>query len=488
MTRVALWLVVGVGATAVAPGRPALDPTLRPILDSLALGLLVGAAVFGLLARRAPPRLAFDDVSVRRLMARSVLLSSKSFHEEAVYRALVLGSLAIILGVAFALAVSTALFALSHVPRQGAAAATHVLTGAAFGSVYVATGRLHAAVAAHGAYNLLVGWSTLGARDLSRSDTRRRRGARLAPNELFVVEESPRFAQPTAPLVASLHGVTKSFGAVTALDRIDLQLRPGEILALLGRNGAGKTTAVATLLGLRRPDRGVAELFGRDAREPAARGSVGAVLQEIGFPPALRVRETIDLVRAHFADPVPTDVLLDRLDLRSLADRDAVALSGGQRRRLAVALALAGSPRALFLDEPTAGMDPGGRRALLRDIVDFAAGGGAVLLTTQQLAEVEEVASRIVVLVDGRVALEGTVRELRARVGLKRITLRADSVPALPGVDSHESRDGRHVFYVEDADRFVADLVRSGATFRELEVAAASLEDAFLALTENPTA
>jgi ABC-2 type transport system ATP-binding protein len=152
-----------------------------------------------------------------------------------------------------------------------------------------------------------------------------------------------------------------------------------------------------------------------------------------------------------------------------------------------VALALAGRPDVLFLDEPTAGMDATARRGLLRDLARFAADGGSVLLTTQQLSEAEEIATRVVVLARGRVILEGSVAEVRARAGTTRVTLRAKRVPQLDGIASIDSHLDRHVVYVEDADVFVAELVRSGVPFRELEVTPVSLEDAFVTLTrEDP--
>jgi ABC-2 type transport system ATP-binding protein len=236
------------------------------------------------------------------------------------------------------------------------------------------------------------------------------------------------------------------------------------------------------MLGLRRPDAGQARLFGRDPRDACARRAIGVVLQEVGFPPALRVRETVDLVRAHFPDAVSTHDALDRLGLGRLGERYAGGLSGGQRRRLAVALAFAGGVEALFLDEPTAGMDALARRALLQDVAQFATGGGAVLLTTQQLAEAEEIATRVVVLAAGRVLVEGTVGQVRARGGLTRVSVRARSLPRLGGVTTVESHGDRHVVFVDDADAFVADLVRSGVAFRELEVAPVRLEDALVAL------
>ena len=156
------------------------------------------------------------------------------------------------------------------------------------------------------------------------------------------------------------------------------------------------------MLGLRRPDAGQARLFGRDPRDGVRRRAVGVVLQEVGFPPALRVRETVDLVRAHFPEAASSRRGARSPRRRGLGRGYAGGLSGGQRRRLAVALAFAGGVEALFLDEPTAGMDALARRALLRDVSQFATGGGAVLLTTQQLAEAEEIATRVVVLAAGR--------------------------------------------------------------------------------------
>jgi ABC-2 type transport system ATP-binding protein len=483
--RPVAWLAIAACALLAAPPLAPYDPTLSPTGEALAAGVVTGVALFVVLARRwVPPGLGL--LSRQRLAARGLVLTAKSAQEEAFWRALVLGALVAPLGRLGALVVSTAVFACAHLPRQGRAAAAHLLSGLAFGAVYLATGRLVAAITAHATYNVLVGTSLMSHETLSVSDTSPRRAVAIpSTSPSRRVEQMPEQATPQTPSVASLERVVKSFGATTALSGVDLELRRGEILALLGPNGAGKSTAVALLLGLRRPDAGRATLFGRDPRDPVARRYVGAVLQDIGFPPAIRVREVVDLVRAHFTNPETAEAVLRRLELESLADRDATGLSGGQKRRLAVALALVGRPEALFLDEPTAGMDPSARRDLLADITEFSEAGGAVLLTTQQLAEAEEIASRVVLIVEGRIAFEGTVAEMRARAGSTRVRLRAPELPGVPGVAAVDSFDGRHVLYVEDADRFVAQLVRSGVSFSELEVAPASLEDAFVALTEE---
>ena len=216
-------------------------------------------------------------------------------------------------------------------------------------------------------------------------------------------------------IAAALRAVTKRFGNTAALDSVDLEVPAGEVLALLGPNGAGKTTALSLLLGLRRPDAGSAELFGRDPRMAGARAAVGATPQESGFPPTLRVRELVDLVRAHFPAPAPAGELLERFGLAGIARRQAGGLSGGERRRLSVALAFAGRPRALFLDEPTAGLDVESRRAVWQELRSYAAAGGTVLLTTHHLEEAEALASRVVVLARGVVVAEGSPAELFGR-------------------------------------------------------------------------
>jgi ABC-2 type transport system ATP-binding protein len=185
--------------------------------------------------------------------------------------------------------------------------------------------------------------------------------------------------------VAELRGVHKRYGHVDALHGVDLELRPGELVALLGPNGSGKTTAVSIVLGQRRPDAGSAWLFGREATIPAARRPVGATPQEIGFPDNLKVGEVIELVRAHYSAPASTQEVLGRFGLLEVAGRRTGGLSGGQKRRLAVALAFAGSPAAVILDEPTTGLDVDSRRGLWDGIRRRGLGcGGDVGLPTRR--------------------------------------------------------------------------------------------------------
>jgi ABC-2 type transport system ATP-binding protein len=218
-------------------------------------------------------------------------------------------------------------------------------------------------------------------------------------------------------IAAALRGATKRFGSLVALDAVDLELRSGEILALLGPNGAGKTTALSLVLGLRRPDVGRAELFGADPRRPASRARVGVTPQESSFPPTLRVSEIADLVRAHFVAPVETSTLLARFGLAAVARRQVGGLSGGERRRLSVALAFAGQPLVVFLDEPTTGLDVEARRAVWAELQAYSAAGGTILLTTHYLEEAEALASRVALIAGGRIAAEGSPRRLASAHG-----------------------------------------------------------------------
>jgi ABC-2 type transport system ATP-binding protein len=285
--------------------------------------------------------------------------------------------------------------------------------------------------------------------------------------------------------VAELRGVHKRYGKVEALTGVDLEVHPGELVALLGPNAAGKTTAVGVLLGQRRPDAGSVRLFGEDPSMPASRRLVGVTPQETGFPDNLTVREVVDLVRVHYPVPASTRELIGGFGLANMPDRRVGGLSGGQKRRLAVALAFAGRPRAVVLDEPTTGMDAESRRALWEIIQAFVAEGGSVLLTTHYLEEAQVLASRVAVIAGGKIIAHGSVEDIIARVGLTRVHLRAPSLPDLPGVTQVERHNGTYTLYTPDPDDLVRVLTLKGVPFSGLQVERASLEEAFLSLTEG---
>jgi ABC-2 type transport system ATP-binding protein len=207
--------------------------------------------------------------------------------------------------------------------------------------------------------------------------------------------------------------VTKNYGMVEALRGLDLTIRPGELVALLGANGAGKTTAVRALLGLSKPTSGEVRVFGGDPRDARSRTRIGALLQVARVPETLRVREHIHLFSSYYPNPRPIDEVIEAAGLQGLEKRKFGQLSGGQQKRVLFALALCGNPDLLVLDEPTVGLDVEARRALWKQIRAFLAGGRSVLLTTHYLPEAEALADRVVVIHKGVVKAEGTPREIK---------------------------------------------------------------------------
>jgi ABC-2 type transport system ATP-binding protein len=292
-------------------------------------------------------------------------------------------------------------------------------------------------------------------------------------------------AAPTASPLVLAEGVAKTYGGVVAVDGLDLQVGPGELVGLLGPNGAGKTTLLQLVTGLRRPSAGRVQLFGGDPTDAASRQRLGTTPQETGLPPTLRVREVLDFVAQHYDEPMTRAEALERFELDGLADRQTGGLSGGQKRRLAVALAFVGRPRLVVLDEPTTGLDGDSRQRLWSAIRDYHADGGTVLLTSHYLEEVEALASRVVVVVAGRVVADGTVDEVRAHVGARELAFRVPlpwRPDELPGLATSVGDGDRWRLRATDADEVVRELVRRGVPFSQLEVRPASLEDAFLEL------
>jgi ABC-2 type transport system ATP-binding protein len=231
-------------------------------------------------------------------------------------------------------------------------------------------------------------------------------------------------ADPVAPAADQAAGLpaitverlTKRYGERTVIDGVSMDVRAGEILALLGPNGAGKTTTVEIIEGYRRADAGAVQVLGGDPwrADRAHRARVGLMLQSGGFDMRARPAETVREFAAYHADALDPEGLIDDLGLREVAAAPYRRLSGGERQRLALAVALVGRPEVLILDEPTAGMDPVVRASVRDRIARARADGVAVLLTSHELAEVERLADRIVVMVGGRVVASGTPAELAA--------------------------------------------------------------------------
>ncbi|MFI6759160.1 ABC transporter ATP-binding protein [Micromonospora sp. NPDC050417] len=284
-------------------------------------------------------------------------------------------------------------------------------------------------------------------------------------------------------ILARAERATRRYGEVTALHQVSFEVGAGELVGLLGPNGAGKSTLLSLLVGVRRVTEGRVELFGGDPRDPGRRQRLGVTPQETGLPPTLRVGEVVDFVSAHYTNPIPRAELLDQFGITDLARRQTGGLSGGQKRRLAIALAFVGRPELVILDEPTTGLDVEARHSLWAAIRAYHADGGTVLLSSHYLEEVEALAQRVVVLGQGRVLADDTVGAIRDIVGVRRVSLTVADLPALPGVLGVERTDGRTHLLTADADQLVRDLVTSNVPFSDLEIRPTSLEEAFLTLT-----
>lgn len=305
-------------------------------------------------------------------------------------------------------------------------------------------------------------------------------------------------ASPVSDTAIVVDHLIKAYGSTVAVNDLSFAVKPGEIFALLGPNGAGKTTTVEILEGYRVADRGLARVLGLDPRRDAAqlKPQIGVMLQQDGLYQTLRAREILSLYASFYADPEDPGELMERVGLSSVAGTRFRQLSGGQKRRLALAVAIVGKPRLLFLDEPTTGMDPQARRATWDIIQEQKGHGVTILLTTHFMDEAERLADRIAIMDGGRlIALDtpvglttsqsttGTEVRFRAKAGLDvvalgRLSYARSAREESPGVYALDSGEPRELLvqlatYLRDA----------GADLAELRIGRSSLEDVFIRLT-----
>jgi ABC-2 type transport system ATP-binding protein len=292
---------------------------------------------------------------------------------------------------------------------------------------------------------------------------------------------------PIASAAVELRDVSKHYGAVEALQGVSVDIPPGEVVAFLGPNGAGKSTSIAIMLGLRRPTTGQALLFGLDPRSRLARARTGVMLQESGVPGTLKVRELIDLFRSYYPDALARKELLSRAGLDDKANALLGTLSGGQKQRVYFALAIAGNPDLIFLDEPTTGLDVEARLAFWEQIRAFAGGGKTIVLTTHNLQEADALASRVVVINKGRVIADGTPAAIKARTAGKHVSFRVSQPLAANLFDglslSRLDVTGGQVSFLSADPEPALKRAFASADLHDLQVVPAGLEEAFLTLT-----
>ncbi len=301
----------------------------------------------------------------------------------------------------------------------------------------------------------------------------------------------------------SIQSLTKTYdGGFTALDNVSLEIREGEILALLGPNGAGKTTLISTICGITRPTSGTITVGGYDivGEYRAARRLIGLVPQEITLEPFETVANTTALSRGLFGlkpDKAHVEKVLRDLSLWDKKDAKIVTLSGGMKRRVLIAKALAHEPRILFLDEPTAGVDVELRKDMWRVVEALSASGVTIILTTHYIEEAEAIAQRVGVINKGEILLVEETAALMQKLGRKEMTIELqDPVTALPEAmarfDLEIGEDGRSLVYAYDtrAERtgittLLSDLSTAGLVLKDIQTRQSSLEDIFVDLVKE---
>jgi ABC-2 type transport system ATP-binding protein len=299
----------------------------------------------------------------------------------------------------------------------------------------------------------------------------------------------------TEPVI-QVEGLYKNYGTVAALRGVDFSVEQGEVFGLLGPNGAGKTTTVEILEGMRTPDRGLARVCGLNPEKSGNRFKemIGAVLQSTSLPDKIRVKEAIELFAKFYSARANTDDLLKRFQLDEKRDAFYSQLSGGQKQRLALAMALVNNPQVIFLDEPTAGLDPQVRREIYDIIEELKSEKKTVLLTTHYIEEAERLCDRVAIIDYGRVIKTGTPRELKhTSAGTTRIEVRlarpvSDGILArLDGVADCREFDGTYVVHSTRAPQTIVALVKEleseNNELQSLEMFSPSLEDVFIELT-----
>ena len=301
--------------------------------------------------------------------------------------------------------------------------------------------------------------------------------------------------QAASDLAIEVRGLHKSYGSVEAVRGIDLRVSRGEVFALLGPNGAGKTTTIEILEGYLQRTSGEVSVLGHDPGRNARslKERIGIVLQTTGVEPYLSVEETIDLFRGYYPHPMPLEEILSATGLTEQRRVKVRKLSGGQQRRLDVAIGLSGDPELLFLDEPTTGFDPSARRGAWEMVRNLKALGKTVVLTTHYMDEAEHLADRVAIIAEGKIVAEGAPGDLAQGGSATSIRFRVDPGSASPPADlGAEPLDDDGLYAIttdsptSSLHRLTGWAMEQGVELEDLSVSRPSLEDLFIEIVGAP--
>jgi len=291
-------------------------------------------------------------------------------------------------------------------------------------------------------------------------------------------------------LAVEINDLTKSFKEKKAVDDVSFSIKRGEIIAILGPNGAGKSTTMHMMLGLLNPTNGEAKLFGQTAKETKIRERIGVMLQEVSLMDGLKVKELLQMVRGYYPDPFSLEQLcrltgLTNEDLNKRTEK----LSGGQKRRVGFAMAVAGNPDLLFFDEPTVGMDISSRKVFWDTVKELASDGKTIIFSTHYLQEADDVAERIILFNKGKIAADGTPDDIKNQL-LKRSVSFATKAQLprelflqYPSVSDVVFKDGRIIISTDDTDFILSKIFEKNLDAHDIFVDRGRLEEAFEQLT-----
>lgn len=294
----------------------------------------------------------------------------------------------------------------------------------------------------------------------------------------------------TLASILELKNVYKKYKNKSVIENLNFSVYENEIIALLGVNGAGKTTTIKMMLGQELPTSGNILLYGKDPVEPTARVKVGLTPQNLEFPEGIYTEELLDFIQAHYSHPFPKDDIVNLFQLSPFLKQKANKLSGGLKRKLALALAFIGNPNLVFLDEPTTGLDVESRKQLLLTIKNFAKNGKTIFLTTHYLEEIEQIATRILFLANGNIIADGSVNDIKQKANsqfsyVNFYCTEKFAWERFACINSLQVENNHYSLTTTNSDDLIYELVSHKVPFKNLHIQKENLESAFIRLSKG---